>query len=203
MRLRRCGTDAVLVELDSIGEVAAVRAALRAADLPDVVELVPAATTVLVSVRPGSPGLAAVRAVLDSVDPAHPPNTRAREVVIPVHYDGPDLDLVAKTAGLSLDEVVRLHSGAEYSVAFCGFAPGFGYLVGLPDALRQPRLDSPRTKVPAGSVAIAGDYTAAYPRATPGGWRLIGRTDITLFDSRRDEPALLAPGDRVRFEVAT
>lgn len=201
MRLRRCGTDAVLVELDSIGEVAAVRAAIRAANLTDLVELVPAATTVLASVRPGSDGLTAVRAVLDSVDLAHPPSVRAREVVIPVHYDGPDLDLVARTAGLTADEVVRLHAEAEYSVAFCGFAPGFGYLVGLPEALRQPRLDSPRTKVPAGSVAIAGDYTAAYPRATPGGWRLIGRTDTTLFDSRRDEPALLAPGDRVRFEV--
>jgi len=201
MRLRRCGTDAVLVELDSIGEVDAVRAAIRSADLPDLVELVPAATTVLASVRPGSNGLAAVRAVLDEVDLAHPPSTRAREVVIPVHYDGPDLDLVARTADLSTAEVVRLHAGTEYSVAFCGFAPGFGYLVGLPDALRQPRLDSPRTKVPAGSVAIAGDYTAAYPRATPGGWRLIGHTDIALFDSRRDEPALLAPGDRVRFEV--
>jgi KipI family sensor histidine kinase inhibitor len=112
------------------------------------------------------------------------------------------LELVAETAGLTTAEVVELHSGTEYEVAFCGFAPGFGYLVGLPEPLRQPRLDSPRTKVPAGSVGIAGEFTAAYPRATPGGWRLLGHTDVTLFDARRDEPALLEPGDRVRFEVA-
>jgi KipI family sensor histidine kinase inhibitor len=201
MRLRRCGTDAVLVEVDSLGEVSAVRAAVRAADLPDLVELVPAARTVLISVRPGT-GLAPVRRVLDEVDLSRPAEVRSREVRIPVHYDGPDLELVARTAGMSEAEVVDLHSGTEYEVAFCGFAPGFGYLVGLPEALRQPRLDSPRTKVPAGSVAIAGEFTAAYPRATPGGWRLLGHTDATLFDARREVPALLAPGDRVRFEVA-
>lgn len=199
MRLRRCGTNAVLVEVDSPGEVEAVRAALAAADLPDVVELVPAARTVLVETRPG--GLGAVRAALAGVDPDHRAATTSHEVVIPVRYDGPDLDLVAETAGLTPDEVVDLHSGAEYRVAFCGFAPGFAYLVGLPGPLRQPRLDSPRTRVPAGSVAVAGEYTAAYPRATPGGWRLIGSTDAPLFDPRRPEPALLAPGHRVRFEV--
>jgi KipI family sensor histidine kinase inhibitor len=201
MRLRRCGSDAVLVEVDSLGEVAAVRAAVQAADLPDVVEIVPAARTVLVSVRPGA-SLGSLRRLLDTVDLSRPPEVSSREVRIPVHYDGPDLELVAETAGLTTAEVVELHSGAEYEVAFCGFAPGFGYLVGLPEPLRQPRLDSPRTKVPAGSVAIAGEFTAAYPRATPGGWRLLGHTDVTLFDARRDEPALLAPGDRVRFEVA-
>ena len=201
MRLRRCGSDAVLVEVDSLGEVAAVRAAVQAANLPDVVEIVPAARTVLVSVRPGA-SLGSLRRLLDTVDLSRPPEVSSREVRIPVHYDGPDLELVAETAGLTTAEVVELHSGAEYEVAFCGFAPGFGYLVGLPEPLRQPRLDSPRTKVPAGSVAIAGEFTAAYPRATPGGWRLLGHTDVTLFDARRDEPALLAPGDRVRFEVA-
>jgi KipI family sensor histidine kinase inhibitor len=201
MRLRRCGSDAVLVEVDSLGEVSAVRAAVRAADLPTLVELVPAARTVLISVRPGT-GLAPVRRVLEEVDLSRPAEVRSREVRIPVHYDGPDLELVARTAGLSEAEVVDLHSRSEYEVAFCGFAPGFGYLVGLPEVLRQPRLDSPRTKVPAGSVAIAGEFTAAYPRATPGGWRLLGHTDATLFDANRAEPALLAPGDRVRFEVA-
>ncbi|QFZ23676.1 5-oxoprolinase subunit PxpB [Saccharothrix syringae] len=199
MRLRRCGTNAVLVEVDSLDEVEAVRAAVAAAGLPDVVELVPAARTVLVATRPG--GLPAVRRVLADADLAHRSATGSAEVVIPVTYDGPDLDLVAETAGLTRAEVVELHSGAEYQVAFCGFAPGFAYLVGLPDPLRQPRLDSPRTRVPAGSVGVAGEYTAAYPRATPGGWRLIGRTDAPLFDPRRPAPALLAPGDRVRFEA--
>ncbi|GAA1344930.1 5-oxoprolinase subunit PxpB [Saccharothrix algeriensis] len=199
MRLRRCGTDAVLVEVDSLGEVEAVRAAVRAAALPEVVEVVPAARTVLVATRPG--GLPAVLGVLEDVDPAHRAGVPSHEVVLPVVYDGPDLELVARTAGLTADEVVRLHSGATYSVAFCGFAPGFAYLAGLPGPLRQPRLDSPRTSVPAGSVGVAGEYTAAYPRSTPGGWRLIGRTDAPLFDPARDAPALLAPGDRVRFEA--
>ncbi|MFE2753715.1 5-oxoprolinase subunit PxpB [Actinosynnema sp. NPDC059335] len=199
MRLRRCGTDAVLVEVGSPGEVEAVRAAVAAAELPDVVELVPAARTVLVVTRPG--GLRAVRDVLAAADPAHAAPAEGTEVVIPVRYDGPDLDLVAETAGLTAAEVVELHAGARYRVAFCGFAPGFAYLTGLPEPLRQPRLDSPRTRVPAGSVGVAGEYTAAYPRATPGGWRLIGRTDAPLFDPRRAAPALLTPGDRVRFEA--
>ncbi|ATE57670.1 5-oxoprolinase subunit B family protein [Actinosynnema pretiosum] len=199
MRLRRCGSDAVLVEVSSLDEVAAVRAAVRAADLPQVAEVVPAARTVLVKAAPG--GLGAVRELLDGLDLSAPAPAPAREVVLPVRYDGPDLELVAETAGLAVDEVVALHTGAAYEVAFCGFAPGFGYLTGLPEPLRQPRLDSPRTRVPAGSVAVAGEFTAAYPRATPGGWRLIGTTDAPLFDPERDEPALLAPGDRVRFEA--
>ncbi|MEU4744018.1 allophanate hydrolase subunit 1 [Actinosynnema sp. NPDC023658] len=197
MQLRRCGTDAVLVEVGSLDEVEAVRAAV--ADLPDVVELVPAARTVLVVTGPG--GLPAVRDVLARADLAHHPAAVGDEVVLPVRYDGPDLDLVAETAGLTTAEVVDLHTGAAYQVAFCGFAPGFAYLTGLPEPLRQARLDSPRTRVPAGSVGVAGEYTAAYPRATPGGWRLIGRTDAPLFDPRRADPALLTPGDRVRFEA--
>lgn len=199
MRLRRCGTNAVLVEVDSLDEVEAVRAAVAEADLPDVVELVPAARTVLISTAPG--GLPAVRRVLDAADLTRRAPTASHEVVIPVTYDGPDLELVAETAGLTPTEVVELHTGAAYQVAFCGFAPGFAYLVGLPPPLQQPRLDSPRTRVPAGSVGVAGEYTAAYPRATPGGWRLIGRTDAPLFDPRRPTPALLAPGHRVRFEA--
>lgn len=195
MLLRRCGTDALLVEVDSIHEVAAVRAAL--AGIPEIDELVPAARTVLVV-----GGLTEARRALEDIDltAAHP--TNSREVVIGVHYDGPDLQLVAETAQITPEQVIELHTGATYEVAFCGFAPGFGYLTGLPEALQQPRLDEPRTKVPAGSVGIAGEFTAAYPRATPGGWRLIGRTDVTLFDPRGDPPTLLAPGDTVRFEVA-
>ena len=205
MRLRRCGSDAVLIEVGSLDEVDAVRAALAGAArdgrLPDLVELVPAARTVLAAVRPASNGLAALREVLAGVDLAATVGREPREVVLPVRYDGPDLALVAETAGIAVTEVPALHSGVEYAVAFSGFAPGFGYLVGLPDALVQPRLDQPRTKVPAGSVGIAGEFTGAYPRSSPGGWRLIGHTDAVLFDSHRDRPALLTPGDRVRFEV--
>jgi KipI family sensor histidine kinase inhibitor len=100
---------------------------------------------------------------------------------------------------VSTKDVVRLHTGAVYTVAFTGFAPGFGYLTGLPEPLRQPRLSTPRTRVPPGSVGIAGEFTGVYPRVSPGGWRLIGRTTTVLFDPRADPPALLAPGDRVRF----
>jgi KipI family sensor histidine kinase inhibitor len=195
----------VLIEVDSLDEVDAVRAALAGAAesgrLPGLAELVPAARTVLAAMRPGSNGLAALREVLAGIDVTAAIGRDSREVVLPVYYDGPDLELVADTAGIGVAEVAALHSGVEYSVAFSGFAPGFGYLVGLPDVLCQPRLDRPRTKVPAGSVGIAGEFTGAYPRSSPGGWRLIGRTDAVLFDSHRDRPALLSPGDRVRFEA--
>ncbi|HYS38193.1 MAG TPA: 5-oxoprolinase subunit PxpB [Pseudonocardiaceae bacterium] len=205
MKLRRCGPDAVLIEVGSLDQVDAVRAALAAAadrgELPELVELIPAARTVLAVVRSGSHGLAQLRAVLATADLSRPVRGNPREVRIPVRYDGPDLELVARTARLSTDELVELHSGTEYSVAFTGFAPGFGYLVGLPEPLVQARLDQPRTKVPPGSVGIAGEFTGVYPRASPGGWRLIGRTELALFDPRREPPALLVPGDRVRFEV--
>ncbi|NKE55817.1 5-oxoprolinase subunit PxpB [Lentzea sp. PSKA42] len=195
MLLRRCGTDALLVEVDSLTEVSAVRAALQG--LEGIEELVPAARTVLVK-----GALNQVREALKDIDLTKVPTTHPSEVTIPVIYDGPDLGLVAETAGISQDEVVTLHTDAVYEVAFCGFAPGFAYLTGLPESLQQPRLDSPRTKVPQGSVGIAGEFTAAYPRATPGGWRLIGRTEITLFDPKAETPALLQPGDQVRFVVA-
>jgi KipI family sensor histidine kinase inhibitor len=126
----------------------------------------------------------------------------AHSHVIEVRYggeDGPDLLAVAAETGLSPERVVELHSGAEYRVAFVGFCPGFPYLVGLPRELELPRLASPRARVPAGSVAIAGAFSAIYPSATPGGWRLLGRTDATLFDFAATPPAALAPGDRVRF----
>ncbi|MFD4674549.1 5-oxoprolinase subunit PxpB [Lentzea sp. NPDC058450] len=195
MLLRRCGADALLVEVDSLSEVAAVRAALE--HLDGVEELVPAARTVLVK-----GALGRVREVLRTVDLGTAPKTDPREITIPVIYDGPDLELVAETAGTTPDDVVKQHTAATYEVAFCGFAPGFAYLTGLPQVLQQPRLDSPRTKVPQGSVGIAGEFTAAYPRATPGGWRLIGRTEITLFDARAETPALMQPGDQVRFVIA-
>lgn len=195
----------MLVEVDSLAQVDAVRSAVRAAaergELPELVELVPAARTVLVAVRPGSGGLARLRDVLAAADLTRPPERGRREVRIPVRYDGPDLAMAAATAGLTVPDLVALHSGAEYTVAFTGFAPGFGYLVGLPTPLVQARLDQPRTSVPAGSVGIAGEFTGVYPRSSPGGWRLLGSTELALFDPNREPPALLVPGDRVRFEV--
>lgn len=126
-------------------------------------------------------------------------------VTVPVRYDGADMQAVATQLGMSTDEVGELHSGAEYTVAFMGFSPGFPYLVAedgdeVGRLLFLPRLGTPRTEVPAGSVAVAAGYCGIYPRSSPGGWNLLGRTDATLFDAQQDPPALLQPGTRVRFE---
>jgi KipI family sensor histidine kinase inhibitor len=198
---RWMGDSAVLVPVGSVAQAHRVRAAFAAAALPWVVETVAGAESVLVHVDPLAVDLDVVRDVVGRADTAEVAGTR-RVVRIAVRYDGADLDEVAGLTGLPVDEVVRRHAGAEYTVAFGGFAPGFGYLVGLDEALRVPRRDSPRERVPAGAVAIAGPYTGVYPRATPGGWRLLGRTEVVLFDAGREPPALFAPGDRVRFEVA-
>jgi KipI family sensor histidine kinase inhibitor len=125
-----------------------------------------------------------------------------RTVEIPVRYggdDGPDLESAAAELGLAPAQLVQRHAAGDYTVAMIGFAPGFPYLLGLDPALALPRLATPRTVVPAGSVAIGGAQTGIYPRESPGGWRLIGRTPLALFDPSRDPPALLAPGDRIRF----
>lgn len=202
MRWRRYGENAALLECDSLEQMSAARATVAAAGLPDIVELVPGARSLLIATRPGSPALNEVRALLDSADLEHPPHNHPREIMLDVRYDGEDLELVARTAGVGVDEVVALHTGAEYTVAFTGFAPGFGYLTGLPEPLRQSRLDTPRTRVPAGSVGVAGEFTGIYPRTSPGGWRLLGHTDTVLFDARAERPSLLTPGDHVRFRAA-
>jgi KipI family sensor histidine kinase inhibitor len=123
-----------------------------------------------------------------------------REVVLPARYDGEDLPAVAAAVGLAVEEVVARHSAATYRVEMLGFLPGFPYLAGLPAELHLPRRPSPRVRVPAGSIAIAGAMTGVYPAASPGGWHLLGSVDAVLFDPEQDPPALLAPGDLVRFE---
>lgn len=206
MRVLRYGESALLVELASSAAVTAayrrLRAALDEGRLLGVAELVPAARTLLLTADgPEVPADRLHTLLSDLPEEAEQPADSAAtpEVVIPVRYDGDDLELVARTAELSVPEVVELHSGAVYTVAFCGFAPGFGYLVGLPEPLCQARLADARPSVPAGSVGLAGNFTAVYPRSSPGGWRLIGRTDEVMFDPAADPPARLAPGDRVRF----
>lgn len=181
---------------DANAHAHALARALRT--IGEVEEVVPGARTVLVHLRPGAEPSAGLLAALEA------PTTIAersegRVIEIPVRYDGPDLSDVARAAGLDEDGVVRRHADAAYRVGFIGFSPGFAYLLGLPAELVMPRLETPRTRIPAGSVGIAGPYTGVYPRATPGGWRLIGRTDVELFDPAKDPPALLSPGDRVRF----
>jgi KipI family sensor histidine kinase inhibitor len=186
----------VLAEFDSLDEVLGAAEQLRR-DVPAcVVEVVPAARTVLV-VHDGSADLAELERRLVSARAVTADD--GASVEIPVHYDGVDLAEVASFAGCSVDEVVELHGSVTYRVAFCGFVPGFAYLTGLPEVLRMPRLSSPRPRVDPGSVAIAGEWAGVYPTASPGGWRLLGHTDVVLWDEMRARPSLLEPGMRVRF----
>ncbi|ULR49249.1 5-oxoprolinase subunit B family protein [Streptomyces deccanensis] len=197
MRALPVGDRALLIEVGTGEEAEALHAELlrrRATGDLSATEIVPAARTVLLDGL-DAPSRLAERLVSWDIPPVPP---RAEQVVeIPVRYDGPDLPDVAAHWGVDEAEVVRAHAGAEYRVAFCGFAPGFGYLTGLPREV--PRRATPRTSVPAGSVALAGPYTGVYPRASPGGWQLIGTTDAVLWDPARVPAALLAPGTRVRF----
>lgn len=171
-----------------------------------VIEVVPAYTTIGVWFNPLEREAADL--ALELMERAEEPTggqpdgqTGRGEVVIPVRYDGPDMDEVASRLGLSRDEVVLRHTATGYRVYMLGFVPGFAFLGLLDPTLELPRRASPRVRVPAGSVAIAGRQTGVYPLDTPGGWHLLGRTDVTLFDAGRDPPALLGVGDRVRFEA--
>ncbi|MFD5422314.1 allophanate hydrolase subunit 1 [Streptomyces sp. NPDC127069] len=203
MRALVVGREALLLEVDSAGEVAALHAELLrrrdAGELGAVREVVPAARTVLLDgVR--EPGALAARIARWGVPPLA--EAEGPLVTVPVRYDGPDLAEVARAWGVAEGEVAGLVGGIEFRVAFCGFAPGFGYLTGLPERLWLPRRATPRTAVPAGSLALAGEYAGVYPRSSPGGWQLIGSTDTVLWDPAREPAALFAPGVRVRFEEA-
>jgi KipI family sensor histidine kinase inhibitor len=190
MKLLPCGDRAVLIDCSSQDEAQGWFAALH-----DDVDAVLGARTVLLRGDPSE-----LRSLVDRSEPRD--ITAAEdvdEVEIPVTYDGPDLADVASHTGLSEDDIVAAHTGTPWTVAFGGFAPGFAYLVGGDDRLVVPRRDSPRTSVPAGSVGLAGEFSGIYPRSSPGGWQLIGRTDAVMFDVDRDPPALLAPGAKVLF----
>ena len=203
MKVRVAGERGLLVEVEDLEMVHRLHAALRELDPPGVVELVPAYRTVLIVADPGqAEELDELAARLPGLELPPAEAVAGETVEIPVRYDGEDLPEVAGLTGLEPDEVVRRHTAPEYTVAFLGFSPGFPYLVGLDPALEVPRRDTPRTSIPAGSVGLAGNQTGIYPTATPGGWQLIGRTEVTLFDPARDPPALLAPGTRLRFTVA-
>ena len=192
------GDRALLVEVAEGAGVAALAAGLERSPLLGQRDVVPAARTVLVRLdRPPAETDAAVLRRLARTPP--PPAPDVPPVELPVVFDGPDLADVAELTGRAVPALVEQLVAVEYTVAFSGFAPGFGYLTGLPEELHVPRRSTPRTRVPAGSVGLAGPYAGAYPRASPGGWQLVGRTDAVLFDVDRDEPALLRPGARVRF----
>lgn len=197
MRTRPVGEHALLVECRDAGEVAATYATLRAhRETLGATDIVPAARTVLLD---GVADPSAVGRLLADLVPGEPDRRATAEVAIPVAYDGPDLVEVARQWAVDPAEVVRIHTSAAFVVAFCGFAPGFAYCTGLPDGLTVRRRPEPRPSVPAGSVALAGEFTSVYPGPSPGGWQLIGRTQVALWRPDRDQPALLAPGTRVRF----
>ncbi len=212
--IRPLAESGLLVELDDAidpavtDRVLALTAALDAANLPGVLDVVPSYTTVLLSFDPvmAEPDVLAAEVRRLAAAALATPPPPGRLVTLPVAYGadfGPDLGEVADHTGLPADEVIARHAGTTYRVACMGFAPGFAFLIGLPPELATPRRSSPRTRVPAGSVGIGGAQTGVYPMVTPGGWHLIGRTPLRLFDIKRADPFLLRTGDRVRFRPVT
>jgi KipI family sensor histidine kinase inhibitor len=200
MRVLPSGSTALLVELDDLDAVLGFTAALVDRALPGVVDVVPAARTVLVVADAGA-DLGPLGATLERL-PWRPGRRGSSELVeLPVHYDGADLAGVAELLGTDPDGVVAAHTGREWTVAFCGFAPGFGYCTPDGEPWDVPRLATPRTRVPAGAVGLAGGFTGVYPRESPGGWQLLGHTDVAVFDLSREPAALLRPGVRVRFHA--
>lgn len=196
--IRPVGDDALLVELPDTAAVIALAAALQ--DPPaGVGECVPAARTVLITFDPGAVSRRTVEAWIRAARPRTSSDAVAAEVTVHVRYDGGDLAAAAALAQRTPEAFIAEHQAASWTVAFTGFAPGFGYLTSADWPHRLPRHARPRTRVPAGSVALADDFCGVYPQATPGGWQLIGTTDAVLFDLGRQNPALLAPGTRVRF----
>ena len=204
VRVLRAGTRGLLVEVGSLEQVLGLHAALAATPLPGVAEVVPAARTLLL-VLDGTRGADAVAAAVHEVRAAPTARGTGEVVEVATRYDGDDLDDVAAALGCSAGDVVAAHTAATWTVAFTGFAPGFGYLVAgdADEAARWqvPRRSRPRTRVPAGAVGLAGGFTGVYPRTSPGGWQLVGRTDLTVFDAAREPAALLRPGVRVRFRA--
>jgi KipI family sensor histidine kinase inhibitor len=207
-RLAPAGDTGVLVVLadvmspDVLAEVLALDAALRQAPPPGLQSIVPAYASLLCRFDPAATGMDAVGARVRELEgnlAAPLPQGQLHEV--PVRYDGPDLDRVARHAHLSTSEVIALHASLDYLVYCIGFAPGFSYCGELPAALETPRLPSPRARVYAGSVGIAGRQTGIYAVESPGGWNLLGRTDRILFDPARERPCTLVAGDRVRFQA--
>ena len=200
LAVRPVGTTAVLAELSGLHDVLALQALLLEEPLPGQVDVLAAAETVMV--KADSPAAARrMGALLLGMDLAVQSHAEGKLVQIDTVYDGEDLAEVARLTGLSAEGVIAAHTGQIWTVAFGGFAPGFGYMVGENQALEVPRRSSPRTAVPAGSVALAGNYSAVYPRKSPGGWQLIGRTAAHMWDLSREQPALAAPGDRVQFKA--
>lgn len=209
-RLLPVGDSAILIEwADEINDevndrVHALAHAIRDQNRDGITDLIPAYSSLLISYDSIKISYAQTRSMLEVLLNS-PQSLVARPshlIEIPTHYGnefGPDLEFIAKHKGISASQVIRLHASTTYRVYMLGFVPGFAYLGSVPQEIAVPRLETPRTRVPAGSVGIAGRQTGVYPVESPGGWRLIGRTEIKLFDPTQDPPSLLQPGDRVRF----
>lgn len=199
------GDQALMLQCGSTADVLAWADVLRAARLPGVVDIVPASVTVLVKLdSPRFQGVTRQRLRKLQVAPVvgeAESASLADALVIDVCYDGPDLAEVADRTGLSTAQVIDAHTGGPWRVGFSGFAPGFAYLIGGDERLRVPRRSEPRTSVPAGSVGLAGEFSAVYPRQSPGGWQLIGHTEAVLWDIDRRDPALLTQGMWVQFRA--
>ncbi|MEV6656681.1 5-oxoprolinase subunit B family protein [Nocardia fluminea] len=215
-RIRPAGDRAVLITLDDPRPVQRLASALRVHAIAGVEDVLPAAETVLVTMHSVSYGVQVRRelvALLDRLD-HEPPQADSPDVSrgtakdpepvveIPVHYDGADLPEVARLLDLSIPEVIAAHTGTVWRCAFVGFAPGFGYLTSPDGRLTVPRRTHARTAIPAGAVALAGGYSAVYPRGTPGGWQLIGSTDLRMWAVDRDPPALVRAGSAIKFVVS-
>lgn len=203
MKVMPCADSGLLVELSGMDEVLALYAHLDE-DLPDgVVDMIPAATTLLLTIDRSVTDVESLARQVRSIEIGTHHRATTGEIEVPVVYDGEDLAEVARLTGLDERAVIEAHTGTPWTVAFCGFAPGFGYMVGGDERLQVPRRDNPRTRVPRGSVAIAGEFASIYPRESPGGWQLIGRTALEVWNIDREPPALLVPGTVVRYvEVA-
>jgi KipI family sensor histidine kinase inhibitor len=201
--LRRCGESGWLLDLADNQSVHRWAAAVRGARLAGVTEVVPGLNTLLVTIDPSLTTQNALRSALANLDPGEHDSTTGEHHVIDVRYDGEDIDEVARLTGLTPAEVVAAHTGTPWRVAFCGFAPGFSYLIGGDPRLRVPRRNEARVRVPAGAVAIAGEFSSIYPRVSPGGWQLLGHTDATLWDVAAEPPAVLLPGAVVEFRDVT
>lgn len=198
---RPAGRAALLATFDSLPQVVAFRAGLAEARLHGLTEIVSGARTLLLRFDPATTDATRLRSALGRVAPATDADaaSAADPLVVPVVYDGEDLDQVTALTGMDRDRLIAWHTGQLWTSAFCGFAPGFSYLTGSEPSLDLPRRSASRTAVPSGAVALAGEFSAVYPRVSPGGWQLIGRTDVPMWSLDHEPPAWAPAGTRVRF----
>ncbi|OCG12889.1 allophanate hydrolase [Gilliamella sp. wkB292] len=204
MRFLPVNIDALIVELASLEQTMALTNSLQSLLAQgNIEEIIPAARTILIHYNPITIDANTIANHIVKLDITSDVITSGEQITIPVRYNGEDLDQVAQYLGITVDEVITRHTSNEYQVAFCGFAPGFAYMVSKTAQLDVPRRQSPRVRIPAGSVALAGEFSSIYPQASPGGWQLIGITDVAVWDIYREQPALFKPGTRVNFVDAS